>query len=86
MTTAGYLGFVGALDEILRDMQAAGQLRNDINPQAVRSALIGIFEGILRDQMLAAIDGFPSSASSNDLRQLFGLLLPALAPRPHDAG
>ena len=81
LTTAGYLGFVGAIDEILAEMQKAGQLRKDINPQAVRSAFIGIFEGILRDQMLAEIDGFPSTASADDLRQLFGLMLPALGPR-----
>jgi AcrR family transcriptional regulator len=86
LTTAGYLGFVGALDEILAEMRAARQLREDVNPQAVRSALIGIFEGILRDQMLAGIDGFPSTATAGDLRQLFGILLPALAPHGHRGG
>ena len=83
LTTDGYLAYLGVIDEILLAMREAGQLRRDLNPQAVRSALIGIFEGILRDQMLAEKDGFPSSASVADLRQIFDLLLPALAPGKH---
>jgi AcrR family transcriptional regulator len=79
LTTEGYLAYVGVIDQILEEMRDAGQLRGDLNPQAVRSALIGIFEGILRDQMLADKDGFPSTATVADLRQLFNLFLPALA-------
>lgn len=83
LTTDGYLRFIGVIDAILIEMRDSGQLRADLNPQAVRSALIGIFEGILRDQMLAEKDGFPSTASVSDLRQLFDLFLPALGPHKH---
>lgn len=83
LTTDGYLKYVAVIDEILTEMREAGQLRPDLNPQAVRSALIGIFEGILRDQMLAEKDGFPSTATVSDLRQLFNLFLPSLAPHKH---
>ena len=78
MMTSGFLGFIEVIDGILSEMRAAGTLRPDLNPQAVRSALIGMFEGILRDQLLAARAGFPSDAKVDDLRQLFGVIIPAL--------
>jgi hypothetical protein len=52
-----------------------------LNPQAIRSGLIGMFEGILRDQLLAVRSGFPSTANVKDLPQLFDVIIPALAPK-----
>jgi AcrR family transcriptional regulator len=80
MITQGFLQFVGVLDGILAQMRAANQLRPDINIDAVRSALMGMFEGLLRDQMLAQKTGFPSRYTTADLRQVFSMILPALAP------
>ena len=82
MMTRGFLDYVGVVDAILAEMRAAGQLRSDLNPQAVRSALIGMFEGILRDQLLAQRAAFPSSAKISDLRQLFDVVIPALGTKP----
>lgn len=81
MMTQGFLDYIAVIDGILADMRATGQLRSDLNPQAVRSALIGMFEGILRDQLLAERAGFPSNAKVSDLRQLFEAVIPALAPK-----
>ena len=81
MMTGGFLAYVGVIDGILDEMRAAGDLRPDLNPQAVRSALIGMFEGILRDQLLADRAGFPASAKTSDLRQLFEAVIPALSPK-----
>ena len=78
MMTGGFLAYVEVIDGILSEMRDRGQLRSDLNPQAVRSALIGMFEGILRDQLLAERAGFPSTAKVADLRQLFGVIIPAL--------
>jgi AcrR family transcriptional regulator len=80
MMTAGFLNFVRVLDGILAQMRSANQLRPDINSDALRSALMGMFEGLLRDQLLAQKAGFPSRISSADLRQIFDVLLPAVAP------
>ncbi len=80
MITAGFLHFINVLDAILDQMRAANQLRADINTDALRSALMGMFEGLLRDQLLAQKTGFPSRISSADLRQIFDVLLSALAP------
>jgi AcrR family transcriptional regulator len=56
--TDGYLGFVKLVDGTLDDMRQAGQLRQDLNPQAIRSALIGLTEGVLRDRLLAEREEF----------------------------
>jgi len=80
LITQGFLQFVGVLDGILTQMRAANQLRADVNLDAVRSGLMGMFEGLLRDQMLAEKTGFPSRYSAADLRQVFNMILPALAP------
>ena len=78
LMTNGFLAYVSIIDGILAEMRAAGQLRADLNPQAVRSGLVGMFEGILRDQLLAEKADFPSSANVTDLRQLFQIIIPAL--------
>jgi len=78
LMTNGFLAYVSVIDGILAEMRAAGQLRADLNPQAVRSGLVGMFEGILRDQLLAEKADFPSSANVKDLRQLFQIIIPAL--------
>jgi AcrR family transcriptional regulator len=57
----GFLEFVKTLDGILKDLAANGELRPDMNPQAMRSGLMGAFEGILRDQLLAKPTRFPAN-------------------------
>ena len=80
LITQGFLHFVHVLDGILAQMRAANQLRPDVNRDVVRSALMGMFEGLLRDQMLAQKVGFPAGFGTADLRQIFDLVLSALAP------
>jgi AcrR family transcriptional regulator len=80
MITAGFLQFIRVLDNILAQMRTARQLRPDLNTDALRSALMGMFEGLMRDQLLAAKTGFPSRFTSADLHQIFDVLIPALAP------
>jgi AcrR family transcriptional regulator len=80
LLTQGFLQFVGVLDGILAQMRAAKQLRPDINIEAVRSAIMGMIEGLLRDQMLAEKSDFPSHYTTADLHQIFNVILPALAP------
>jgi AcrR family transcriptional regulator len=80
LITQGFLHFVHVLDGILAQMRAANQLRPDVNRDVVRSALMGMFEGLLRDQMLAQKVGFPAGYGTADLRQIFDLVLSALAP------
>lgn len=80
MMTGGFLRFVKVIDGILHQMRAAGQLRSDLPVEAARSALIGMLEGLLRDQLLARRMGFPAKYSHDDLRRIFALALAAFTP------
>ncbi len=80
LLTAGFREFVATVDSILREMRAARQLRPDLPVEGVRSALMGAFEGLLRDQLLARRLGFPARYSGKDMRALFAALLAGLGP------
>ncbi|HET9228294.1 MAG TPA: TetR/AcrR family transcriptional regulator [Thermoanaerobaculia bacterium] len=78
--TDGFLQMVATIDGLLEEMRRTGQLQPGLNVQAVRSGLIGIFEGLLRDQILAERGNYPASYSSEDLRKVFGLFLDCFGP------
>ena len=78
--TDGFLQMVSTLDHLLGEMRESGQLRPDLNVQAVRSALIGTFEGLLRDQILADRGNYPASYDSADLRKVFRIFLECFGP------
>jgi AcrR family transcriptional regulator len=71
----GFLDFVKMLDGILKEMAAKGELLPEIHPQALRSGLMGAFEGLLRDQMLVRPSRFPASYSEADARAVFSAFL-----------
>jgi AcrR family transcriptional regulator len=75
MMTGGFQQVLKVVDGLLRELQETGKLRPDLNPQAVRSALIGAFEGLLRDQLLAERAGFPASYDGAELRAAFKAVL-----------
>lgn len=78
--TDGFLQMVSTLDRLLGEMRDSGQLQPDLNVQAVRSALIGTFEGLLRDQILADRGNYPASYDSKDLRKVFRTFLECFGP------
>lgn len=67
----GYLDFVNLLDEILNELADQGGLRQGIQPAALRSGLVGAFEGLLRDQLLSRTSDFPAPYSDDDIRTVF---------------
>jgi AcrR family transcriptional regulator len=77
--TDGFLGFVKLVDTTLDDMRNAGQLRLDLNPQAIRSALIGLTEGALRDHLLAERAGHPSDFTPDNIGALVDALVESIA-------
>lgn len=64
----GFLEFVKMVDEILQQIHAEGRLDASIHPQALRSALMGAIEGLLRDKILARTSGFPADYADSDIR------------------
>ncbi len=71
----GFLDFVKMLDAILKEMATKGELLPEIHPQALRSGLMGAFEGLLRDQLLARPSRFPASYAEADARAVFSAFL-----------
>lgn len=82
MMTRGFQQVLKVIDGLLLDLQGAGRLRPDLNPQAVRSALIGAFEGLLRDQLLAERASFPASYDGAELRVAFKAVLECFLVEP----
>jgi TetR/AcrR family fatty acid metabolism transcriptional regulator len=73
--TDSFLAFVDLIDSAVGEMRAAGQLRPELNPQAVRSALMGMMEGIMRDRYLAERLQFPADFQMAQLQQMLELVL-----------
>jgi len=78
----GYVKFVQIVDEVLRQMAAAGTLRPDVAPEAVRSAIMGMAEGMMRDQVLARRREYPANYSMEDHQKMFALCLKAVTVKP----
>jgi AcrR family transcriptional regulator len=64
----GFLEFVKTVDDILRLLQEQGELDSSLHPHAVRSALMGAIEGMLRDKILAVTSRYPAAYSDADIR------------------
>ena len=75
MVAEGFLEFLGMLDGALQELAESNQLAPGIHPQALRSALIGSMEGMLRDHLLRHT--IPASFSEADARKVFQLFLSA---------
>jgi AcrR family transcriptional regulator len=76
--STGFLRLVNRADEVLAELQAAGQLRPDLHPQAVHSGLVGMMEGVMRDHFIAQKTNFPAAGSLNDLPHMLSLVVQAL--------
>lgn len=64
----GFLEFVGLVDGILEQLAEQYELAPGIHPQAIRSAVMGAIEGLMRDQILARAGKFPAEYSDQDVR------------------
>ena len=75
----GYQQFCELLHGSLTEMRTQGQLRPDLNLDAVRSAVMGVAEALLRDQVVAKRSECRADYNSADLRKVLEVLIPALA-------
>jgi AcrR family transcriptional regulator len=71
LMTQGFLQLVRTADKLLKEMRDLGQLRSDLHLEGIRSALIGMLEGLLRDKMLASRIPYSASFNAEDIRKLF---------------
>jgi AcrR family transcriptional regulator len=79
--TAGFRQFVDRVDGLLRQARRAGQLRHDLPVAVVRSLLIGAFEGLLRDRILARDSGYPGGYSGRDVQRAMDAILDTFVSR-----
>lgn len=79
--TEGFLSFVGLIDSVLVEMRAMHLLRPELSPQAVRSALMGMLEGMMRDRYLAEQVRFPADFQTGQLYEMLGLVLASFTVR-----
>lgn len=75
LLTRGFQQVLGVIDGVLLEMRDSQLLRQDLHPEAVRSALIGAFEGLLRDQLLAERASYPAGYDGIELRATFKAVL-----------
>ncbi len=79
--TEGFMSFVRLVDGVLQQMADAHMLRPNLNPQAIRSALMGMLEGMLRDRFLADRLGFPAHFDLSQLQEILSLALGSFLSR-----
>lgn len=73
--TEEFMSFVRLLDSILEEMRDAQQLRPGLSPQAIRSALMGMVEGMQRDRFLAERLGYPAAFEAQQVQAMLGITL-----------
>jgi AcrR family transcriptional regulator len=84
LLSQGFQRFAEVVDGILNEMRNRGQIRPDVNLQAVRAAYMGMTEGLLRDQVVAKRSEFVANYNFDDVRRVLEILVPALREeRPH---
>lgn len=77
LLTRGARQYRELLDGILQDMRNEGQLRADVNLDAVRAAVIGMAEGLWRDQVVATRSELRANYGVDDVRKVMGILIGA---------
>jgi hypothetical protein len=71
--------FAEIVDGLLNEMRDQGRIRADVNLDAVRSAILGMTEGLLRDQVVAKRSDCRADYSFDDVRKVLEIMLPALS-------
>jgi len=80
--TRGSQQYRELLDRILQDMRNEGQLRADVNLDAVRAAIIGMSEGLWRDQVVANRSQMRANYNFEDVRKVLEILIGSFQEPP----
>lgn len=76
--TGGFRSFIRQLDAMLEHMCEENELRPGLSPQALSSALVGLCEGMLRDELVAAHSGSTLGYTAADFRHVIEVFLTSL--------
>src|ERR1700691_4134652 len=78
LLSLGYQQFAEIVHGLLNEMRDQGHIHPDVNLDAVRSAILGMTEGLLRDQVVAKRSECRADYSFDDIRKILEIMLPAL--------
>jgi AcrR family transcriptional regulator len=81
--SGGFRSFLALVDQLFQEMQQQGDLAPDVHLEAARSAWLGSIEGLMRDQLLAELMGYPATfkAMRRTSRAVLGAFLTPRAQR-----
>jgi AcrR family transcriptional regulator len=79
MMTEGYARFVQMVENVLGSIAAAGELRPGLSPAIIRSALVSMLEGMMREQVLAARQSASAAhLTPENIRHVFNIVFQAM--------
>ena len=78
LSSAASRQFSELMDSLLSEMHERGEVRPELNVQVVRTALVGMIEGLLREQVVAARSGPPASFDVDDVNRWLESVVPGL--------
>ena len=70
--------FIALLDDMVKEMKDSGELQAKVDVHALRSALMGSVQGMMRDQLVSVSD-FPAKYSVEQIRSTLALLVAAFS-------
>jgi AcrR family transcriptional regulator len=78
LMSRGYRQFAEMVSATLGEMRDQGHLRSDVSLDALRAAILGMTEGLLRDQVVAKRSDCTADYNFDDIRKVLEMLVPAL--------
>lgn len=78
LSSAASRQFSELMDSLLSEMRERGEVRPELNVQVVRTALVGMIEGLLREQVVAARSGTSASFDFDDVNRWLESVVPGL--------
>ena len=79
LLSRGYQQFAEIVQGLLSEMRDQGHIHPDVNLDAVRAAVLGMTEGLLRDQVVARRSECRADYTGDDIRKILEIMLPALS-------
>ncbi len=75
LVTGGYLRFSATVEAVVGEILAGTHLETKVSASAMSSALIGMFESMLRDQVLSRRMNLQPTCTFEEVREIFDLFL-----------
>lgn len=75
LVTGGYLRFTATVESVVAEILTGTPVGSKVSPSAMSSALIGMFESMLRDQVLARRMNHQPTCTFEEVREIFDLFL-----------